>query len=966
MARLSLAKLERHLYSAADRLRQEGLDAATYKDYIFGMLFLKRCSDVFEAENEKIVGRKVEQGMAHDQAVSNYGENPDYYDGFFVPEHARWLYLQAKLNDATESYGNVLNKALGALSEANETLEHVLDHIDFARTQGNKRLVSDDCCKDLVRHFTKHRLRNEDFQFSDLLGSAYEFLINMFAESAGKKGGDFYTPRDVIRLMVRILKPAPGMSIYDPCCGSGGMLIISREFIEQSGGDPTNLRLCGQVNDASAWSICRLNMLLHGVPGADIQLQDTLLHPMHREGGELERFDRVIANPPFSQNYTRSNMEFPERFRWGWCPTSGKKGDLMFAQHMLAVCKPRGMVATVMPHGVLFRGGAEKEIRKKFLEQDLIEAVIGLPQNLFYGAGIPACILVMRPNLTGQSPNPNKPEPRRGKVLFINADAEFHAGRAQNYLRPEHIEKIVSTFRRFEDVPSYARVVPLEEITDPANDFNLNIRRYVDNSPPPESHDVRAHLLGGVPTAEIEAQRPLFDALGFDPAHAFVPRSSRRDSAQTSSSGSPGGASANPAPPNAAPAANASPSPGGEGRGEGEQFLNYHDFSPALPGRPALRPLVENDPGVQARLSGVRQDLADWWREHAARLADLPKRRDLNAVRNDLLDSFVTAMQGNKARGGTPPPLDRFKLAGVIATWWTDTLPDLKTLLENGFPGVVDGWVDAIADAVEDDDHTGPAFDPFGHKLVRATMADYLEQIAAARADIARLKGEKEAFEQSNPPEDAEEDELAKWNYPKDLERRIRELKTDNKAALKQLAKLEKQAAKRGDAPKTRRASDASPSPVGEGRGEGGRKKQTDASVSAPSPDLVAARKGLQPVLDQLAALEAELAPYEVIKKQLAKARARYRTLTDEFVNELKSRCDALSADRKQTLVLELFAQDVQAGLDAALAEKRQALVRLIEGLWDKYRVTMADLKSSRAAVQQQLETALKDMKYVG
>jgi type I restriction enzyme M protein len=246
-------------------------------------------------------------------------------------------------------------------------------------------------------------------------------------------------------------------------------------------------------------------MLLHGVPGADIQLQDTLLHPMHREAGELERFDRVIANPPFSQNYTRNNMEYPERFRWGWCPTTGKKGDLMFTQHMLAVCKPGGMVTTVMPHGVLFRGGAEKEIRKKFLEQDLIEAIIGLPPNLFYGAGIPACILVMRPNLTGQAPNPNKPENRRGQILFINADAEFHAGRAQNYLRPEHVEKIVSTYDRFEDVSGYARRVLLAEVSSLDNDWNLNIRRYVDNSPPPEPHDVRAHLLGGVPVAEVEA-----------------------------------------------------------------------------------------------------------------------------------------------------------------------------------------------------------------------------------------------------------------------------------------------------------------------------------------------------------------------------------------------------------------------------------------------------------------------------
>ena len=462
------------------------------------------------------------------------------------------------------------------------------------RVQSNKRIVSDDACKDLVRHFSKYRLRNEDFQFSDLLGSAYEFLINMFAESAGKKGGDFYTPRDVIRLMVRILKPKPGLSVYDPCCGSGGMLIISREFIEQSGGDPTNLRLCGQVNDASAWSICKLNMLLHGVPGADIQLEDTLLHPMHREAGELERFDRVIANPPFSQNYSRSNMEFPERFRWGWAPTTGKKGDLMFAQHMLAVCKPAGMVTTVMPHGVLFRGGAEKEIRKKFLEQDLIEAIIGLPPNLFYGAGIPACILVMRPNLTGQSPNPNKPENRRGQILFINADAEFHAGRAQNYLRPEHIEKIVSTYDRFEDIPGYARRVPLEEISSPANDWNLNIRRYVDNSPPPEPHDVRAHLLGGVPVAEVEAQRPLFEALGFDPA--------------TPSS-----------------ALYSSPRKRGEGWGEGEC---YFDFAPSLTDRSAIRPLVENDPGVQARVKSLRDALAAWWSAHSPaprRLAAAPR-----------------------------------------------------------------------------------------------------------------------------------------------------------------------------------------------------------------------------------------------------------------------------------------------------------------------------------------------------
>ncbi len=931
MPRLSLAKLERHLYSVADRLRQEGLDAATYKDYIFGILFLKRCSDVFDAENEKIVVRKVEQGMALSDAKTQYGENPDYYDGFFVPERARWKNLQDKLNDATAVYGSVLDTALGALSEANESLEHVLDHISFLRTQGTKRIVSDDCCKDLVRLFGRHRLRNEDFQFSDLLGAAYEFLINMFAESAGKKGGDFYTPRDVIRLMVRVLKPTPGMSVYDPTCGSGGMLIISREFIEQSGGDPTDLRLCGQVNDASAWSICRLNMLLHGVPGADIQLQDTLLHPLHRDAGELERFDRVIANPPFSQNYTRSNMEFPERFRWGWCPTSGKKGDLMFAQHMLAVCKSNGMVATVMPHGVLFRGGAEKEIRKKFLEQDLIEAVIGLPQNLFYGAGIPACILVMRPNLIGKSPNPNKPAHRRGHVLFINADAEFHAGRAQNYLRPEHVEKVVSTFDRYQDIPGYARSVSLEEISSEANDFNLNIRRYVDNSPPPEPHDVRAHLLGGVPVVEVADKRPLFDALGFNPAHAFAERT---------------------------------------------KDPRYFDFAPVLPDRAAIRPLVENDPGVQARFVAVRQHLDAWWQEHSTRIADLPKRRDLNRVRTDFLDTFVATLLPLKT-------LDRFKLAGIIATWWTDTLPDFKTLLENGFPGVIDGWVDAIADAVEDDEASGPVLDPFGHKLVRRIMADYLERIAAAKADIARLKSEKEAFEQSNAPDDLDEDELASWNYARELESQIKETKDAIKEKLqaakylsgrqKNLGKASKAAATiiatlSGEGPKSIARARKIGIPTAELeealRQNKATERECQGELEQLSVQLAAIESSCQPCHDRITSVEQRLLPYEQLKQHLAEARARFRTLTDEFVNELKSRCDVMIDKKKRELVLELFAQDVLAGLDAALVEKRQELVRFIEGLWDKYRVTLTDLRHERYRVETGLENFLTQLAY--
>jgi type I restriction enzyme M protein len=882
MPKLSLAKLERHLYKAADRLRQEGLDAATYKDYIFGILFLKRCSDVFEAEREKLVTRKVEAGMVSEEAEEEYGEDPDFYDGFFVPQRARWSYLQSKLQDATVQFGHVLDTALQALSEANtEGLEHVLDHVQFIRTQSGKRVISDEACKALVRHFSAYRLRNEDFQFSDLLGAAYEFLINMFAESAGKKGGDFYTPRDVVRLIVRVLKPEPGMSIYDPTVGSGGMLIISREYVEQCGGDPTDLRLCGQVNDASAWSICRLNMLLHGVTGADIQLADTLLHPRHKDGGDLERFHRVIANPPFSMNYSTEDMEHKERFRWGWCPTTGKKGDLMFAQHMLAVCREDGQVATVMPHGVLFRGGAEREIRRKWLQEDLIEAVIGLPQNLFYGASIPACVIVMRPNRSGRAANPNKPEARRQRVLFINADAEFFAGRAQNYLRPEHVEKVVSTYERFADVANYAKVVPVAELLSETNDANLNIRRYVDNSPAPEPHDVRAHLLGGVPVREIEARRALFAALGFDPARAFMPRA-------------------------------------GDDR--------YRDFAPALTDRAAIRSLVETDPGVLARAAALREAISAWWREHSALLVELPARRQLNAVRTDLLRSFNTALSPVGV-------LDHYKLAGVIATWWTETLPDLKTLMENGFAGVIEGWVDAVADALEDEDSAGATIDPFTHKLVRRVMLDYLDQIDAAKADIARLKGEKETFDQSNQPDDLDEEEAAEWNYAKHLETRLKGLKREHRDAFKDLAKAEKAAAK----------------------------KNADEETTELAASL---RAALEPVRQEIKSLEADLAPYERVKTQLAEARARFRALIEQFVGELKARCAVMPEAEKQAVVLELSVSDVHTGSVTATNEKQQFLVTRIERIWDKYNVTLSTIRAQRADVETRLGRALTGMNY--
>lgn len=432
------------------------IDSSQYKDYILTMLFVKFLSDFY---NEKVEELEQKFGNNEERIYKSL-----LREKFVLDEKCTFEYIYKNRN--ADNLGEIINSALEKIEEDNKRkLEGVFRNIDFNNeSMLGKPKERNAILKHLLEDFNDDRLdlRPSMLAENDVIGDAYEYMIAKFASDAGKKGGEFFTPSQVSRLIAKLVSPKSGNRIYDPTCGSGSLLIKASKEIPDN-----NFQIYGQEKNGQTYALCRMNMFLHEIDDAKIEWGDTIRNPLHLENDSLMKFDIVVANPPFSLDKWGSEVaekDIYTRFEYGVPPKS--KGDLAFVEHMIASANENGTVGVVLPHGVLFRGASEEKIRKKLIDNNYLDGVIGLPNNLFFGTGIPACILVFKKNK------------KTNDIIFIDASGAFESGKNQNILRDFDIEKIAETYKERKEIEKYSHIANMEEIKE--NDYNLNIPRYVD------------------------------------------------------------------------------------------------------------------------------------------------------------------------------------------------------------------------------------------------------------------------------------------------------------------------------------------------------------------------------------------------------------------------------------------------------------------------------------------------------